>query len=99
MGVLVCFLFTISIHMLYQGGKIKLLEWDIATITAGDYTVEFHIHPDGYRFWYNHEYRKAGGDYEKDVSPGLSLKKYIINEVEGVLTKEMLNRRMSNAVG
>lgn len=40
---LIAYLFTISLRHLYQGGKIQQLEWDMATITAGDYTVEFKI--------------------------------------------------------
>lgn len=77
---LVCFiayLFTIAIRQLYQGGKIQRLEWDMATITAGDYTVELQIDEDGYRSWYNNDYRKPGGDFENDVAPALSLKKHI----------------------
>lgn len=36
----VCLIFLVSIRRLYQGGMISQLEWDMATITAGDYTVE-----------------------------------------------------------
>ena len=49
----------------------------MATITAGDYTVEFPITSDNYRRWYDQEYRKPGGDFENDVSPALALKKYM----------------------
>ena len=40
---LIAYLFTISLRHLYQGDKIRQLEWDMATITAGDYTVELKI--------------------------------------------------------
>jgi len=40
-GVAICLLFTISIRYMYQGGKMKQIDWDMATITAGDYSVEF----------------------------------------------------------
>lgn len=42
-GVLICLLFTVSIRSMYQGGKIQRIEWDMATVTAGDYSVEFPI--------------------------------------------------------
>lgn len=40
-AVAIAFLFTVVIRMLYQGGKITKLDWDVTTITAGDYSVEF----------------------------------------------------------
>jgi len=42
-------MFTISLRHLFQGGKIQQLEWDMSTITAGDYTVEMTIDADDYR--------------------------------------------------
>jgi len=47
-GTLICMLFTISIFHLQQGGTIQRLEWDISTITAGDYSVELKINRLGY---------------------------------------------------
>jgi len=51
-GVLICLLFTISIRYMFQGGKMKQIDWDMATITAGDYTVEFDIPEAAYDDWY-----------------------------------------------
>lgn len=36
-----------------QISKIKLLEYDLATITAGDYSVEFKIQRQNYLTWYD----------------------------------------------
>ncbi len=84
---LIAYLFTISLRHLYQGGKIQQLEWDMATITAGDYTVELKIDEDGYRTqWYNNEYRKPGGDYENQIAPALSLKQFMSTKIEEELT-------------
>ena len=74
------------------------MEWDLSTITAGDYTVEYPITPDGYRRWYNNEYRKPAGDYENGIAPASSLKRFIIDKVENVLTKELLESKMDNAL-
>lgn len=58
----------------------------MSTITAGDYTVEFDINSDDYRQWYNNEYRKPGGDFENNVAPALSLKKFMSDIIEDELT-------------
>jgi len=55
-GTLICFLFSVAIKWKYQGGKIKQLEWDMATVTAGDYAVEFPIPKAVYQNWYNATY-------------------------------------------
>lgn len=86
---IICFIaytFTIMLRHLYQGGKIQQLEWDMSTITAGDYTVEFPINSDNYRRFYDQEYRKPGGDFEQGVAPALSLKKHISEIVGAELT-------------
>lgn len=61
----------------------------MATITAGDYTVELKIDSDGYRHWYNHVYKDSNGDFENGISPAMSLKKHLISNIENVLTMEM----------
>ena len=62
----------------------------MSTITAGDYTVEFKVDADGYRHWYNNEYRKPGGDYENQIAPALALKEHIIEKVSKELSEELL---------
>lgn len=87
--ILISYLFTISLRHLYQGGKVQQLEWDMSTITAGDYTVELVIDETEYRQWYNHEYRKDRGDYENKISPALSLKSFLVKNIEETLTQEL----------
>ena len=58
----------------------------MSTITAGDYAVELKIDQDEYRRWYNNEYRKSNGDFEKDIAPAMSLKRHIAEIVERELT-------------
>ena len=48
---------------MYYGGKVKQLEWDLATVTAGDYTVEFDISKESYNDWYDYVYKKSGGEF------------------------------------
>ena len=79
---LIAYLFTISLRHLYQGDKIRQLEWDMATITAGDYTVELKIDKSHYLRWKESEYKRPGGDFENKVSPAMSLKNHLIKEIE-----------------
>lgn len=97
MSGLICLFFTASIRWLFQGQKIKQLEWDMATVTAGDYSVELDISKDMYQHWYHTEFSKAGGDLSLRVAPALSLKKYIQKEVEEAITQDLLHKRMSGA--
>ena len=81
-AVLISFLFTVSIRSMYQGGKIQQLEWDMSTVTAGDYSVELPISKDTYMNWKENEYRKPGGDFENQVAPAISLKRQLKKEIE-----------------
>ena len=47
------------------------------------------IDTDGYRHWYNHVYKDSNGDFENGVSPAMSLKRHLIENIENVLTMEM----------
>ena len=48
-------------------GKLNQVEWDMATITAADYTVEMPIKEKSYLAWYQREYMKADGDFSKEI--------------------------------
>ena len=56
-GSLVCLLFFISIRFKREQGKIIQIEWDLATCTAGDYTVEMSINKLQYDDWYKDIYK------------------------------------------
>jgi hypothetical protein len=74
-GVLICLLFTVSIRAMYQGGKITQIEWDVTTVTAGDFAVEFTIFKDKYLEWKDNVYEAAGGPMEtKRQAPAHALK-------------------------
>ena len=67
----------------------------MATVTAGDYAVELKISADGYRTWYNKDYFKPGGDYEKKIGPAHSLTHYLSKEIEEELTQNMRTRSLT----
>lgn len=50
-AILIAILFFLQLRNLYQGSKVMQLEWDMATITAGDYTVEMKIDQKAYEDW------------------------------------------------
>lgn len=54
----------------------------MATVTAGDYTVEFPIKADEYAWWKSEHYRAAGGPFENHVAPALAFKEYLAKEIE-----------------
>lgn len=50
-AILIAILFFLQLRNLYEGSKVMQLEWDMATITAGDYTVEMKIDQESYEAW------------------------------------------------
>ena len=66
--------FTVSIRAQYQGGKIQMIEWDVTTVTAGDFTVEFNIEKEYYDEWKRHANR--------ELSPAYALKVQLKEEIE-----------------
>ena len=89
---LISLLFVVTLQWLYKGGKIKQLEWDISTVTAGDYTVEFDIPAEAYQDWYNNTYKSYYGEFGQGYSPALSLKRHLIETVELALKEEVERR-------
>ena len=61
---IISLLFATALYKLYEGGKIDQLEWDLATVTAGDYSVEFDIPKKAYKDWYENIYKQSGGECE-----------------------------------
>ena len=89
LGTLSCLIFLIAVRSKVLGNKIALTEWDINTVTLTDYSVELPVDLKGYKHWFNHVFHGPGGDYSKNISPGMSLKRHIIRKVEKQLTAEL----------
>ena len=86
-GLLIVLLFTVSIRSMFQGGKIQQLEWDVSTVTAGDYSAEFPIKAENYAKWKQEVYKAPGGPFERGISPALALKEQLSKEIEEKLDK------------
>ena len=84
-SVLIALLFTTSIRYMYQGGAIQRIEWDCATVTAGDYAVEFPIKRESYEEWEKDVYRKPNGAFDNGIPPAVALKKQLKEDIEDKL--------------
>ena len=68
---------------------ISQLEWDMATITAGDYTVEQVINAETFQSWYDTHYKAPGGDFHEGISAAYSMKTHIKQRVEDYLNEAL----------
>ena len=74
-----------------------MIEWDMAMVTAADYTVEFSIPEVAYEKWYAEDYSKEGGDKENDVPPAMSLKKDLKEIIEQTLAADLSSGHQPNS--
>ena len=49
-----------------QDQENQYIEWDVKTITSGDYTVEFDIPPEFFERWVNKQYLKFIGKMHRE---------------------------------
>ena len=85
LGVFACLIFLTVIYYLKHISNLKNIDWDVQTITAGDYTVEMGISPEAYKKFlvgYFEVHDRASG-----LSTGESFKAYLNKEIERILTK------------
>ena len=58
-SILMAFMFLIWTRYAFQGSKILYLDFDVSTITAGDYTIEMKVPMDKYKDWLETEYKQT----------------------------------------
>jgi len=56
LGLFAAFLFVICLHFLKKASRLRFLDWDITTITLGDYSVEYTIDKEGYEWFLENVY-------------------------------------------
>jgi len=66
---------------------MKQIDWDMSTITAGDYSVEFQIPREAYDDWKNEYYLHQNGYKERGYSPALALKEHMSEEIGRIMDK------------
>ena len=63
-GVFIGLFFVVYIDYLQQMAGNDFVEWDVKTITAGDYTIEFDVAPEVFAAWNE----KESKDWQKHFS-------------------------------
>ena len=74
---------VVYIDYIKQVAKTNYIKWDVNTITAGDYTVEFEVTDQ----FYEDFKKKKGGKKPCDQSMGQYFKTWITEEMEDKLSK------------
>lgn len=87
-GIFIAFIFMLWIRYAFQGAKIDLLDFDVSTITAGDYTVEIKFSSENkeYQTWYDNVYVPEHKGKGKSVA--LALKEQLRSEIELIIKSE-----------
>ena len=83
--LLVC-VYLIVLYNFKRSSKLMQLDWDIQTITPGDYTMQMEITDEAYEWFLANVFKRDGN---RGVSIGMSLKTYIKNELEKLLTDKL----------
>jgi len=97
-SILMALIFLIWTRYSEKSSNIDVVTYDLATVTAGDYTVEVRFprtsHKDKsehspsettYKEWYE-DYLK--GDAKKGISPGISFKQRIVKDLKEIVKKQ-----------
>lgn len=72
LGIFACLIYTIVIYYLKENSKLQNVEWDVATVTAGDFSVEYQITKEMYQDFMDNHF-----DRSRYESPGMALKCYL----------------------
>jgi hypothetical protein len=95
-GVFLVCIYIITIYWFKKVSKLNQLDWDIQTITPGDYTVQMEITDKAYNwFLASEQYQR---DKNRGLSVGESLKTYIKTELEKTLTDKLKEMRQDPTV-
>lgn len=86
LAVLLVCVYLITLHYFKRSSALNQMEWDVQTLTPGDYTAQLEISEKAYNFFLNVIYHH---EKEKGKSIGLALKEYLKRELENVLTHKL----------
>jgi hypothetical protein len=94
----IAFIYIFIIYYLQKVSRLDQLEYDMNTISAGDFTVELDITAEMYQDFMENFYEPIGSKLKEEksgetYSPALYLKKHLSEEVGQMLTKSYLNRK------
>jgi len=81
------------LYYLLENSKLQNIEWDVATVTAGDFSVEYHITHEMYDNFIAEHY-----DRVKYQSPGMALKCYLKYQIEEICIQEFKKKKLADAL-
>ena len=82
MGVYIALFFVVFIDYLRNVFKNQFIEWDVKTITAGDYSVELDIPEEMFE-----NFKQEFGDNPEGKPTIVAFRDYVVKELEDRLTK------------
>ena len=95
LGIFAACIFSIVIYYFKRTSKLNQIDWDISTITPGDYTLHYEINDEGYEWFLQNVYRR-NGDEENGISAGTSMKLFLKAEIERILTERLHELKRTN---
>ena len=85
LGLLSVFVYSIAIYYQKRHSNLSYLDWDVQTITPGDYSLQYEITDEAYQWFLDNVYNNSE-DAANGKSTALSLKDYMKKELELLLT-------------
>jgi len=82
MGVFIALFFVVFVDYMRSVFKNNFVEWDVKTITAGDYSVELNVTENMWKTFLANHYLESSGKTETE-----SFKDYLQYEIEERLTR------------
>lgn len=87
----VAFFYSLVIYYMQKTTQMNMQEYDMNTISAGDFAAELDITKDMYDYFLDNFYEPFGSrltdECGKIYSPALYLKKHLSDEISRILTK------------
>lgn len=80
------------LHYFKRGSDLNQMQWDMETITPGDYTAQLEISEKAYTYFMNNVYPRDQ-QRKSDISIGESLKTYLKREIEHLLTEKLIEMK------
>jgi hypothetical protein len=95
-------IYIFIIYYLRKTSRLDQLEYDVNTISAGDFTVEMDITQEMYDEYLREFYEPTGSKLREGYSgqfysPALYFKRYLSEEIGRILTESYKIRKESNA--
>lgn len=94
-AVLVVLVYLTVLFYFKRASHLNQMQWDMETITPGDYTAEMEITDKQYRFFMDNIFPRERSK-RADISIGEALKTYIKKELERILTDKLNELKPTN---